>query len=79
MNDGENSIKAQRCIFHSTNKDNRNQNVVCCVCSSTFILHCYKLLVQVQQFVTNPKLSKIPQSRSWLIISGSIFYLTCEL
>lgn len=55
MNDGENSIKAQRCIFHSTNKDNRNQNVVCCVCSSTFILHCYKLLVQVQQFVTNPK------------------------
>lgn len=79
MNDGENSIKAQRCIFHSTNKDNRNQNVVCCVCSSTFIRHCYKLLVQVHQFVTNPKLSKIPQNRCWLIISGSILYLTCEL
>lgn len=26
MSEGENSIKAQRCIFHSTNKDNRNQS-----------------------------------------------------
>lgn len=67
MNDGENSIKAQRCIFHSTNKDNRNQNVVCCVCSSTFILHGCKLLVQVQQFVTNPKLSQTPLDRSFFL------------
>lgn len=41
MNEGENSIKAQRCIFHSTNKDNRNQNMLCIVFSLhpvTFLL-----------------------------------------
>lgn len=81
LSDGENSIKAQRCIFHSTNKDNRNQNELFVFPQQSFStkkIHFQKLstfgltccILLFNHPVTNPSKSQQIVNKSFMSLSS---------
>lgn len=77
LSDGENSIKAQRCIFHSTNKDNRNQNELFVFPQQSFStkkIHFQKLstfgLTSIQSPI-HPRVNKLSTNHSCLCLADN--------